>query len=359
MKAVRAARPPRHADGVQGERPDPREGGPPERFAVERASASPRLGAPAMARRRARPAQDLPPVAGPLRALQEWFQAVITDPRSAADGVRSAAPQLALAPAAEIERVLVSSPRLAAIDRIGIYHYAYHARLVDCLADDFPSVVHALGRAGFAALARAIIARYPSDHPNLNRYGQRLVRHCLDARTRLPRRAFIAELAALEWAMVEVLHAQAAPTLSLSALQGIPLARWGAVRFKASETVRLLHSDFPVNRYLQAQRDGSAPALPGRRASATAIYRKGFTVWRMDLTMPMAGILASLFRGEPLGRALASLARAGDPAEQGRLAALVMTWFRDWVQSGFFAAFAAPARTARAPATPARRPGGR
>lgn len=359
MKALRALRPPRRADGDRGERPDPREGGPPERMDVERASASPRVGPRLSAPRRALPASDLPPVAGPLRALQGWFQAVITDPRSAADGVRSAAAQLALPPAAPLERVLVSSPRLAASERIGIYHYAYHARLIDCLADDFPSVVHALGREDFAALARAVIARYPSDHPNLNRYGQRLVRHCQDARTRLPRRAFIAELAALEWSMIEVLHAQAAPTLSLSALQEIPLARWGAVRFKASETVRLLRSDFPVNRYLQAQRDESAPAIPGRRASATAIYRKGFTVWRMDLSMPMAGILESLFRGEPLGRALASLAPADDAADQGRLAALVMTWFRDWVQSGFFAAFAAPVRTARAAAAPARRRGRR
>jgi hypothetical protein len=295
-------------------------------------------------------------VAGPLAALQEWFQAVITDPHSAAAGVRAAAARLALPPGAALERVLVSDRQLAALERIGIYHYAYHARLVDCLADDFPSVLHALGREAFTALAREVIARYPSDHPNLNRFGQRLVRHCQDARTRLPRRAFIAELAALEWSMIEVLHAQAAPTLSLSALQAIPLPRWGGVRFKASETVRLLRADYPVNRYLQAHRDELAPAIPARRPSATAIYRKGFTVWRMDLTMPMAGILDSLFQGEPLARALASLEQAGDPATQQRLATQLMAWFRDWVKGGFFAAFAAPAGRAAAAATPASRP---
>jgi hypothetical protein len=352
MSAARAAR----RGEVEGERPDPREGGPPDRFDVERASASPRQPAPAPARRRARRQENLTPVAGPLRALQEWFQAVIADPHGAADGVRAAAAGLALAPGAAVERVLVSSPQLAAIERIGIYHYAYHARLVDCLADDFPSVLHALGREAFDALAREVIARYPSDHPNLNRYGQRLVRHCQDARTRLPRRAFIAELAALEWSMIEVLHAQAAPTLSIAALQAIPPPRWGAVRFEPSKTVRLLRSDYPVNRYLQAHRDELAPAIPARRASATAIYRKGFTVWRMDLTMPVAGILEALFRGEPLARALASLAEAGDAAEQQRMAGRVMAWFRDWVQSGFFAAFAAPAARARASRPPGRRP---
>lgn len=356
MRSARTQRAPRRPGGDQSERPDPREGGPPERFDVERASASPRLSVPSPRRRREHLQDGLPPVAGPLRSLQEWFQAVIADPHSAASGVRTAAARLQLAPSAAIERVLVSNRQLAAIDRIGIYHYAYHARLVDCLADDFPSVRHALGREAFDALAREVIERFPSDHPNLNRYGQRLVRHCQDARTRLPRRAFIAELAALEWAMIEVLHAQAAPTLSIAALQAIPLPRWEAVRFKASETVRLLRSDFPVNRYLQAHRDELAPAIPGRRASATAIYRKGFTVWRMDLTMPTAGILESLFRGEPLGRALAALEQAADPATQQRLATQVMAWFRDWVQSGFFAAFAAPATRARSGRSQARRP---
>ncbi len=331
-------------------RPARSAGGPPERREVERASASPLLPPAARPRERASRKLEQVPVAGPLRALQQWFQTVITHPGDAAEGMRLAAAGLALAPAEPIERVLVSNRQLSASARIGIYHYAYHARLVDCLADDFPSVLHALGREAFTALARDIIARSPSDHPNLNRYGQRLVRHCQDERARVPQRAFIAELAELEWAMVEVLHAQAAPTLSLAALQTIPPQGWGAVRFKASDTVRLLRSTYPVNRYLQAQREERAPAIPARGASATAIYRKGFTVWRMDLSPPMVGILSALFAGEPLGQALAALGEAAGAAQQQRMATLVMTWFRDWVQSGFFAALAAP--RPRAPKAP-------
>ena len=69
MRAARTVGPPRRAGGDQGERPAPREGGPPERFDVERASASPRLPAPAPSRRRAPRPADLAPVAGPLGAL--------------------------------------------------------------------------------------------------------------------------------------------------------------------------------------------------------------------------------------------------------------------------------------------------
>lgn len=280
-------------------------------------------------------------VDGPLRSLQEWFAAVIMHPRSVQAGLRSAARAIGVDARSGSDRIVVSSAALSAQDRMGIYHFAYQARLVDCLADDFPCVAYALGSRAFARLAHDVINRFPSDHPNLNIYGRRLVQQCQDGTTRVPHRAFISELAELEWSMCEVLHAQAAPNLSQAALKAIPLRRWGAVRFRPSQTLRVHRTAYPVNRYLQAYREDRAPAIPARQASATAVYRQGFTVWRMDLTLPMCGILDSLCAGQPLARALATLESTTREADQRRLATQVMAWFRDWVEGGFFAAFQA------------------
>ena len=322
------------------QRPEPRVGGPLEQLEVERASASPRLTPATSTVRRPRAAKGGPaPVAGPLRALQRWFAGVIMHPHSVAAGVRASAPIVAGDGAGGLERVVVSSGDLSALARMGIYHYAYHARLIDCLADDFPTVVHALGQQAFTRLAREIITRYPSDHPNLNVYGQRLVRHCQDPRTRIPHRRFIAELADIEWAMCEVLHAQAAPTLSQAALRAIPLPQWGRVRFRPSQTLRVLRTAYPVNRFLQAYRDERQPGIPAPQPSATAIYRQGFTVWRMDLTMPMCDILDALCTGRSLATALSTLEEHLPTLDQSRLIAQVMAWFREWVEGGFFAAF--------------------
>src|SRR5690606_2409343 len=105
------------------------------------------------------------------------------------------------------------------------YHHAYHARLVECLADDFPCVQAVCGEEVFATLARGYIAAHPSRHPNLNGYGAGFPLWLRRLRRPLVHRALLADLAALEWALVDVLHAQAAPVLDATALAAIPVER--------------------------------------------------------------------------------------------------------------------------------------
>jgi hypothetical protein len=264
---------------------------------------------------------------------------VISDPRSVRAGIAAAARRGALGvrSPAGLERIVTAGPELSAAERLGIYHYAYHARLVDCLADDYPALVTALGQRGFARLARKVIAAHPSDGPNLNFYGRHLVTYLRRHADACRQRGFILDLARLEWAMVEVLHAQAAPVFSVAALQAIPAERWARMRLRPSATVRVLRFRHPANAYLQAEREDRHPRIPRPAASATAIYRRGFRVWRMDLTPPMAGLLDALFAGRPLERALATVARQRRGEPQDQVLADVMRWFSGWVDGGFFA----------------------
>ncbi len=81
---------------------------------------------------------------------------------------------------------------------------------------------------------------------------------------------------------------------------------------------------------LQRTREGERPALPRRRSTATAVYRQGYAVWRMDLTPVTRGLLDRLRAGVPLGEALAPIGgQAG--------ASQVMSWFSAWVSGGSFA----------------------
>jgi hypothetical protein len=330
-------------------------GGPVESFSVERASATPHAPRPRRARRRPAAAAAAKPASGtatrtgaasprtpmapalpamPLAELQRWFFEVIAHPGTVSDGVAAAAGAHALG-AGGTARLLASAANLGPVDRMGIYHYAYHARLADCLVDDFPTVQHALGHERFRQLCAEVIRDCPSGTPNLNHYGAVLPRWCADRSRRLPHRAFIAELAALEWAMVEVFHADPAPTLSLEAVQAVPMAEWADMRFAPSPSLRLLRFRHPVNAYLQAYREGASPAIPRAKASATAVYRVDFRLWRMDLTPITADLLESLLGGEALGAALERLA-AAPGVDPGQLGANVMRWFREWVAGGFF-----------------------
>jgi hypothetical protein len=276
----------------------------------------------------------------PLRALQHWFAAAVMDPRGVvaaieegrAAGSSSVAGPLHV-PKGDVERVLAPSKTLAGIERLAIYGDAYRSRLVECLADDYPALKYALGEDAFEALCVRYIARHPSTSPNLNSFGRHMPAFCRTEEH--PPLLFEGELAALEWTMVEVLHAASGEKLDLATLATVPTDQWERARFAASGAVRVLEFGYPVNAYFQAFRTDAAPSVPAAAWSATAVFRDGATIWRMDLGRAMHALLMMLFGGTPLGPALEALAANGHLTEgEG---AQVMVWFRDWVRHGFFA----------------------
>jgi Putative DNA-binding domain len=262
-----------------------------------------------------------------LRGRQRRFAAAVMTPESlpAPFGDGDAA------------RWLTAGPRLSAVERLDIYRHAYHARLVECLADDYPVTQHALGEAAFDELCRGYVALFPSTGPSLNFFGRRMSEFVRDGATQpIQDRGFVADLTALEWAIVEVIHAASEPPLTAEGLRDVPAEAWGDVRLQANTALRLLRFAHPVNEYLQAFREDRSPAIPAPAASATVVYRSGPTVWRMDLTEPMVVVLSSLVAGDPLGSALsrAEASLAGVP--EAEVVARVTTWFREWVGHGLF-----------------------
>lgn len=292
-------------------------GGAEEVLQVERASAAPDLSLPppnsqvaAPRTRRRRP--STPPT---LADDQRWFLRAVTS----------------LEPPPDAAARLTRSRRLDADARLGVYRHAYRARLHEALADDYPALQHLLGAEAFARLCDHVITHHPSRGPNLNHYGVALRDVLSDTRSpRLRHRPFATALARLEWALVEVLHSAEAPPLDAARLAAFTPAQWAEARFTPSPSLQILVLDHPANAWFQAWREGRAGPAPAPGWSATAIYRRGLTMWRMDLSLVAHGLLAALVAGEPLGQALAALdGQAG--------ADRVMRWFAAWVGGGVFA----------------------
>jgi hypothetical protein len=267
-----------------------------------------------------------------LREQERWFVRAVMTPESH--------PLPAGATAAA--RVLTAGPRLSALDRLEVYRRAYHARLIECLADDYPALQSALGPEAFDALCRAYIERHPSTGPNLNAFGQHVPAFCRSAEAACPESAFAADLATLEWAIVEVIHARSAPAVTLEALQAIPIDRWADARLIPTPAFRLLHFAYPVNAYFQSFRQGTTLLVPEPAASSLLVYRSGPTVWRMPLTQPMVLLLEATARGETLGTSLECAAAALTDVAEDVAGARVLGWFRDWVSSGLFCDVEAP-----------------
>ena len=293
---------------------------------VERASASPArprlaavtpVAAPAPAAR-----SNVPSL---LRDVQAWMLGAITEGAPDRDGEAA---------------LLTDGPALSAHERFDVYRYGYRARLVECLEDDYPVVARALGSDAFEALCQGYIERHPSRSPNLNAFGRHMesfIRREATLPDVVARRAFFAELSSLEWCITEMIHAAASPPFDFSSLAALPVEAWGGARLHRSNTVRVLCFEHPVNAYFQKRRSGGDADIPEPSPSATVVYRKGWTIWRMDLTPAMTRVLTALLDGVSIGEALDRIGVDGtDPAALAEAERSVMVWFREWVEGGFF-----------------------
>lgn len=251
-----------------------------------------------------------------VASLQRWFFERVTRADDAEDP--------------EDERRVLGG-RLPAHARVDIYRNAYVARLVECLADDYPAVAYALGASAFEATCREVIAQHPPASPSLNFYGAVFAQRC-GALSR-PGADFVADLARLEWALVEVIHADAGPPLDPTRLARIAADEWPRLRLVPSPALRLVRCSHRVHRYYQAFVADETPGPVERAPCGVAVCRQGDDVWRVGLEPAALELLGQLCAGSTLGSALAAFeAFASEQDVAGLQPAL-----SDWVAAGFFA----------------------
>jgi len=212
------------------------------------------------------------------------------------------------APVAAARR-LTASRSLSAAERIAIYQRGYMLRLQECLQSDFPAVRRIAGEQRFEALVRAYLERHPSRHWSLNPLGQDFARFLEREAPRGPRIGLLAGLARLEWAMQEVFEAPPSAALAPDALQRIAPEDWARRKLVPIAALRLVACEQRCNAIASAvRRDEPLPPL-GRKRTWVAVYRKDWTVWRMDLDALQFELLSALGRGRTLAQALAASAR--------------------------------------------------
>jgi hypothetical protein len=219
---------------------------------------------------------------------------------------------------------------LDAAGRLAIYAGMYRARLVDVLRDDFPRVLAVVGDDTFEALAARYLARHPSTHPSVRHVGRRFADFVATGPDAEP---FLADLARLEWARVEVFDAADAEPLRLADLQSVPPADWPALRFQPIPACRVVECAWPVHEIWAAA--GAGTAEPVRAAPAATVVR----VWREEWSVSHAAMgerEARAFRllqqGAPFAALCAALGDDLDPEAAAReMAGLLLRWIEDGV----------------------------
>jgi len=251
-----------------------------------------------------------------LAATQRWLFRAVT---SAGD------PNHLESSESEALRAIVRAPPTeSAEERLLIYRRAYFSRLEECLSDDYPALRFAIGSKDFSRLCRAYVSSYPSSSANLNGFGSQMAQFILESE---PSWVFERELAALEWKLVEVIHAPAPASRLASDLSEKVTSNLAELRFVASPSVRILATDYPVNAYFQAFINDAQPSRPSSAPSWLVLVRNGYKIWRLDLQSDEALVLQCLLSGDMLGNALRGVQVGARTVQQ---------WFRRWSSCGIF-----------------------
>jgi hypothetical protein len=284
----------------------------------------------------------------PLEQIQRWLQAVIMHPDGVEAGIDSADARGEIDVTAErVEDVVDPSKRRTSIERIEVYANAYYARLLECLRDEFPALLHAVGEEVFDGLAFGYLQAYPSTSYTLADLGRHFVQFLEETRPRDEGDEspswpdFMIDLARLERTYSEVFDGPGAERLKLLGIEEIQAIRpvaWPAARLVPVPCLRLLVLRYPVQDYATGVRKKDDPPLPDPEPTWLAVSRINYVVRRWTLTPIQYELLASLIAGATVGEAIEKAAVAAEASRVSldNLAADLRDWFREWASAGFF-----------------------
>jgi hypothetical protein len=223
--------------------------------------------------------------------------------------------------------------QMAAVDRLGIYHHAYRARLAQVLAEVFEKTNLFMGSDTFYEEAVAFAVAYPPHTQSLSPFGEQLP---VFFKTRYPDNIELFELAQLEWdlrsrfdgpdvpAMSPQLAAQDTAGLWMSLPQVLhPSWLVSAVRSNVVQIWHAIHNE-------EAVPEACIQALP----MPLSVWRKGLQPHFKTLDEAQSTCLALLQAGHSVLSACEVLAEQGVLPEPTHLA----HWFSAWLEDGILTA---------------------
>jgi len=188
---------------------------------------------------------------------------------------------------------------VSALQRMQIYTHAYFARIHGVLRDDYGALHAALGDAAFHDLAKLYLMAHPPRSYSLRFAGAQLPVFLAGpvAEVFSRRWPFAADLAALEWAIVDLFDAPDSAVLARESLSTVSPGEWGALRFRLIDAHRLLALDWPVADVREAwAADRALPALE-RRATRVLAHRRAERVFHRSVSALEARALGLVREG--------------------------------------------------------------
>ena len=242
---------------------------------------------------------------------------------------------------------------LSSYERLEIYNRQYWFRVVDCLNDDFPGLLAALGQAKFDALITEYLTIYPSSSYTLRNLGCRLVEF-IEAEPKwvAPKTQLALDMARIEWAWIVAFDGAERTPLKQEDIQGRDPE---TLTLQLQPYLSLLELDYPLDDFLislkkvehlrtEASTGGShckmrrsRVPLPEREQVFMAVHRCDNLVYYKRLESEEYAILKGIAEGQSIAGACAlALSGAPDSASHVQtLSAKIRAWFATWTELGW------------------------
>ncbi|MEA3301915.1 MAG: DNA-binding domain-containing protein, partial [Pseudomonadota bacterium] len=145
----------------------------------------------------------------------------------------------------QIQSRIIGTQKVPVETRLGIYADAYRFRLIDALADSYPSVHTLLGDDDFIVLANAYIDHCPSQHFSIRWFGHQLPTF-LQQTAPYSGSPALREMALFEWTLRDVFDAQDFTPLTMDDLRQLPAERWSDLRLQFNPTIQRIELSWNV-----------------------------------------------------------------------------------------------------------------
>ncbi len=167
---------------------------------------------------------------------------------------------------------MLGDDRLSAEARVDIYANMYFYRIRDALKEDFAATLAVLGDDNFHNLVTGYLLEYPPTEPSISDCGRYLADYLSDHPLR-EGAPFVADLAKLERAVVEVFVAPDDAALNPDALRATPPEDWPAMKLRIHPAAQILALEWRVSEVLRAVEE-DRPWKPAERGAVKVL------VWR-------------------------------------------------------------------------------
>ena len=260
-----------------------------------------------------------------LNWVEGLLYRLITAPSGAAEGLAN---EKLLTPGG-LARVIAGDDRLSAEARVDIYANMYFYRILEVLQEDFPATLAVTGAERFHNLATGYLIDYPPRHFSISHAGEHLADFIRDhpLREEFP---FLADLARLERALIEVFHAADAKPLDAEQMRTIAPEDWPAMELALHPAQQILPLEWNVASILKATEQGETPNPPDHDSTCMLVWRNHNTVYYRAIDEPERAELAMLSEGTTFAEICELIA----DGSQGDLAVAINHRLERWLSDG-------------------------